>query len=99
MWIEVTSQIIRRFQFKGQTDGARLPQKQEGYRHAVTNMMRDEGFVPLLDVDPVFSWEWFKDDLYSFCYTWHGVFVGMEKAWETEGVLAGKRVPSIPSRK
>jgi hypothetical protein len=62
-------------------------------------MMRNEGFVPVLDLDPVWQWSWIKNDEFRFTYTWQGVYVGEDKAWQTEGVSNGKQVPSIPKRK
>lgn len=95
----MTAQLIRRFQLDGTTTTTNLEQKRETFRLALLGMMRDEGFVPLLDLDPVFRWTWLKDDEYGFVYTWQGVHVGKEKAWQTEGILGGKIVPSTRTTK
>lgn len=92
----MTAQLIRRFQMDGKTSSDNLGQKQETWRLAILAMMREEGFVPLLDLDPVFRWIWVKEDEYGFTYTWQGVHVGKEKAWQTEGILGGKMIPSTP---
>lgn len=61
--------------------------------------MRDEGYVPVLDIDPTWNWTWVKDEEYQFMYTLQGVYVGKDIAWETEGVSNGKRIPSTPKGK
>lgn len=56
-------------------------------------MMREEGFVPLLDVDPVWEQSWVKDDIFEFIYTWQGIYAGKDEAWLIEGNLGGKMIP------
>jgi hypothetical protein len=79
--------------------GKNLFQSQETFRNDVLTQMRDEGFAPVIDMDPVFKWSWLKDDLYEFTYTIQGVYVGKDKSWQTEGVSNGKRIPSTPKDK
>lgn len=62
-------------------------------------MMKDQGFSPVLDIDPIFEIEWVRDDVYNFSYTWQAVHVGKDKAWQIEGVLGGKMIPSTPKIK
>ncbi len=95
----MTKQIIRRFQLPGTVAGDKIVQSRDTHRRAMLNLMRDEGFVPLLDLDPVWEQQWIKDDIFGFVYTMQGVYVGEDKAWQTEGVLAGKLIPSIPKIK
>lgn len=95
----MTSQIIKRYQIEGQVIGKRLLQARETHAHTLVTMMRDDGFVPVLDIDPVFTIEWVTEDRYNFCYTWQAVYVGKEKAWQIEGNLGGKMILSIPKTK
>lgn len=90
----MTTQIIRRFQIAGTFKGDKLIQTRETQRLVLLNMMKEEGFVPLFDLDPVWEQAWVKDDTFSFIYTWQGVFIGKETAWQTEGIYGGKKIPT-----
>lgn len=90
----MTKQLIRRFQVTGQFLGSKIVQARETQRKNLLSMMKDEGFVPLFDLDPVWEQSWVKEDTYEFVYTWQGVYVGEERAWQTEGVSGGKMIPS-----
>jgi hypothetical protein len=95
----VTNQMIRRFQLPGTVAGNKIVQSRDTCRKELITMMKDEGFVPLLDVDPVWEQSWVKDDVFEFVYTWQGVYAGEEKAWLIEGNLGGKMIPSTPKTK
>lgn len=95
----MTNQIIRRFQLPGQTGSDNLERHKQTWQNAVIQMMRDEGFVPLLDIDPHFTWTWIEAEKFDFVYTWHGVYVGEDKAWQIEGVLGGRAIPSTKMKK
>lgn len=95
----MTQQIIRRFQLPGKVAGDKIVQSRGTHRLAMLDMMRSQGFVPLLDIDPVWEQQWVKEDEFEFVYTWHGVYVGEEKAWQIEGVLGGKTIASTPKHK
>jgi hypothetical protein len=56
--------------------------------------MKEDGFVPLLDVNPVWSTDYISGDRFRFLFTMQGVFVGKGRAWEIFGVADGKEVPS-----
>ena len=90
----MTQQMIRRFKIGGVTTSVNIEQTRETFRNQIIGMMKDEGYVPVIDLDPVWTWEWIKDDYYNFVYTWHGVYVGKDKAWETDGITNGKAIPS-----
>jgi len=89
----MTNQLIRRFRLEGTTADSNLELHKRTWEKTVVQMMKDEGFVPLLDIDPHFSWNWVKEDEFTFVFTWHGVYVGEEKAWQTEGILGGRTIP------
>lgn len=95
----MTNQLIRRFQVEGTFKEGKLLQVRETQRRELLSMMKDEGFVPLYDLDPVWEQSWVKEDIYSFTYTWQAVHVGKEKAWQTEGIYGGKTIPSSPKNK
>lgn len=95
----MTHQMIRRFQSKGRTTLINIEQTQKTIKLYMVQDMKDQGFVPLLDVNVVWSWHWIEGDLFEFTMTWHGVYVGKEKAWKTEGISDGKPILSIPKNK
>lgn len=89
----MTNQIIRRFKLEGITTEKNLVRNQATFRKTVTDMMRDEGFVPVLELDPIFTRHWLEGDKFEFSYTMQAVHIGKEKSWLTEGILAGKVIP------
>lgn len=89
----MTSQLIRRFQLKGTTTDSKLEKNRATWHRSIINMMRDDGFVPVIDIDPVLHLKFVSDDKYEFSYTWHGVYIGKDAAWRTEGILNGKQIP------
>jgi hypothetical protein len=97
----MTAQMIRRFQMRGWIIETAFVQVYDNQTHArvVIAMMKDEGYVPLLDVNPVFLTDYRGGDKYEFSYTMQGVYVGRDKAWQTEGMLDGKLIPSTPRNK
>jgi len=90
----MSDQIIRRFRHAGIIDDdKRFKQAQETYKNVLETEMRDQGFVPLYDIDPVFRTYWnSKDQWYEFSYTMQGVYVGEEKAWRSKGVINNRLV-------
>ena len=97
----MTAQMIRRFQMRGLLVEDAFVQLHDNQTHGriIINMMKDEGYVPLLDVNPVFRTSYIGGDKYEFSYTMQGVYVGRDKAWQTEGMLDGKLIPSTPRNK
>lgn len=95
----MTHQILKRYQLVGKTTGKDLEKHKATFTLTLTNMMRDEGFTPYLDIDPTWSWSWIEEDKYEFVYTWHAVYVGEEEAWRIAGVSGGKKIPSTPRTK
>lgn len=95
----MTKQFIRRFQLPGTVAGNKIVQSRDTCKQAIIIMMKDEGFVPLLDVDPVWEQQWVKDDIFEFVYTWQGVYAGEDKAWQIEGNLGGKMILSTTRTK
>jgi len=93
----MTDQMIRRFQFDDIEidDDARLVQTRETYRVEMNNLMRDEGFVPIADLSPVWRSE-YVDGKYRCSYTHQGVYVG-EKAWEMDCVTDNRVIPKSKS--
>lgn len=95
----MTDKIIRRFQIKGTIlDDSKFIQIRETYYKEIVAMMKDNGYVPLLDIDPVWDTRYIpKDENYKCTYTWHGEYVG-ENAWNFVGKMGQKLVPTPPSK-
>ena len=60
-------------------DDSAIPKIRERYEHILVDMMRSQGYVPHLDIEPAFSLE-YKEDKYTFLMTIYGVYVGRAKA-------------------
>ena len=86
--------MIRRFAIEGEFVESKFVQSRQTYRSLLLNMMREDGFVPLLDVNPTFITTWLGGEKYKFSYTMQGVYVGKETAWRTDGMMDGKLIPS-----
>lgn len=95
----MTAQMIRRFCLVGDLIETRMIQSRETHNSVLIGMMKDEGYVPLLDVNPVFQTKYVGGEKYQFSLTIQGVFVGRERAWQTQGMLDGKLIPSTPNSK
>ena len=94
----MTAQMIRRFVMTGEYTETKLISTRTTVRSFLTNMMKDDGFVPLLDVDPVWLSDYRGGEKFNFSYTMQGVFVGKDKAWQIDGVMDGKLIPSPPGK-
>lgn len=95
----MTHQMIRRFCLVGDLIETRMIQARDTHHSVLLNMMRDEGYVPLLDVNPVFLTNYRGGEKYEFSYTMQGVYVGRDTAWESVGMIDGKLIPSTPKSK
>lgn len=61
--------------------------------------MKELGFVPLLDVNPVWSTDYIGGERFRFIFVMQGVFVGKDKAWGITGMSDGKLIPYTPKDK
>lgn len=96
----MSDQIIRRFMKSGTiADDMYFPQLRETYRKLVETEMRDLGYVPLYDIDPVFR-TWMVDESvhYHFSYSMQGVYIGEDKSWKIKGVADNKQIPMNQSK-
>jgi hypothetical protein len=71
------------------------------FESTLTQAMRGDGYIPVLDIDPAFSVSYnVEDKKWSFVLTIHGIYIGKVKAWQIEGFSSGKMLPrSIPKSK
>lgn len=85
--------MIRRFRIDGVIgDDSDFIRLRSQYENLLTQHMRGEGFVPVLDLNPVFLTS-YENDKYTFALIMYGMNVGKDDAWTVEGVSDGKRLP------
>jgi hypothetical protein len=77
---------VKRFQEKGRiADDSDFIKTRETLDRLMVESMREEGYIPLLDLGPFWSTS-LDDDHYNFVLSYYGVFVGKEKAWRLLGM-------------
>lgn len=89
---------IKKFGFSGQLgDDARFASLKAQYETLIVNNMREQGYVPVLDLDILWSTSYdAKTQEYTFAITVFGVYVGKAKAKIIEGMSGqGRLYPKI----
>lgn len=65
----------------------------ENMIHWQESYMRDEGYVPVLDMDPQYHHQYDAgNEEFNFTLTVYGAYVGEEEAWQVSGVMSGKKI-------
>jgi hypothetical protein len=95
----MTDKMIRRFRLDGLIVETAFVRSASNLRLELMNQMRDEGYVPVIDISPVFKTNYLGGERYEFSLVMHGVYVGEEKAWVTAGMLDGRLIPNTPRTK
>lgn len=92
---------IERFGFDGEIgDSSDFIRLRVQYEALVIQQMRADGYVPVLDLGPLFSTKWDKQKkTYTFELTVYGVYVGKRKACEIEGMDGIGRLLPKPTAK
>jgi hypothetical protein len=89
----MTHKPIKRFAMSGEAptveDAIRVRQQIE--RLLVENM-REEGYVPVLDIDPSFLNTMTPEETFRWTVVIQGVYVGRTQAWTVEGISGGKKI-------
>jgi hypothetical protein len=85
---------VKRFPLDGEiVDSGNLVTAKERLVNFVETQMRDEGYVPVLDLEPQFTLDYNLDtEGYSFKLSVYGVHVGKEGAWQSAGMMNGKMI-------
>lgn len=84
---------IKRFHLNGTVTSDKFVTTRENLIKEVEDEMRDEGFVPVLDLIPQFTREYNPDDgTFVFELSVYGVEVGEEESWNIVGVTHGVTV-------
>lgn len=86
---------IKQFGFDGTiADDAALPRMRLQYEKMIEDSMRDYGYVPVRDLDPVFKISYNeKNNSYNFSIFMHGIYVGKKKAKEYDGYVGQRLIP------
>ena len=86
---------IKRFGLTGEVTSGNFVSTRESLIREVEDSMRDEGYVPLLDLTPMFTREYRPGtETFSFQLSVYGVYVGEDEAWQLAGMTNG-----VPLRK
>lgn len=81
---------IKRFGLTGTITSDRFVSAREALIKDVEDSMRDEGFVPVLDLQPQFTREYDPDtETFSFEISVYGAYVGEEESWLIVGMTNG----------
>lgn len=86
---------LKSFGMQGEIhDDAAIPRLRIEYQRLIESNMRDQGYVPILDLDVQFSLSYDEpNDLYEFDIVVYGVYVGKKKAYLYEGFSGQSLVP------
>lgn len=91
---------IIRYSLEGTMTEINIVEQRERLIHTLENQMRDEGAVPVLDLDPQFTLDYEPEsETYNFSLTVYGSYVGGNNSWQTAGVTSGTVVPKYVSKK
>lgn len=75
-------------------DDAAIPRLRLQYERLIESDMREQGYVPILDLDIQFSLLYDEEqDLYEFDIVVYGVYVGKKKAHLYEGFSGQSLIP------
>lgn len=96
----MTDKNIKRFQMEFQVeDSGVFMQKRDQYSSVLITQLRDNGYVPLLDL-PTFTTVDYREERFYFTITVQSVYVGKKSSWQIDGILHGKVVlKSTPETK
>jgi predicted nucleotidyltransferase len=86
---------LKSFGMQGQIhDDSAIPRLRSQYEQLIESDMREQGYVPILDLDIQFSLLYDEiNDIYDFDIVVYGVYVGKKKAHLYEGFSGQNLVP------
>ena len=75
-------------------DDSHIIRTRETLERTIVQRMRDKGYVPMLDLPPVFRMTYIaQKNQYGFTLTLFGVYVGPKKSKQFEGFTGQEFVP------
>jgi len=86
---------IKQFGFDGViADDSVLPRMRLQYEKMIEDSMRDSGYVPVRDLDPIFIIKYNEENnSYQFSISIHGIYVGKKKAQQYDGYVGQRLMP------
>ena len=86
---------LKSFGMQGEIhDDAAIPRLRAEYERLIESDMREQGYVPILDLDTQFSLLYNEEqDTYEFDIVVYGVFVGKKKSHMYEGFSGQNLIP------
>lgn len=94
-------QDIKRFSLDGNITSDAFLQERERLIEDLEADMRDQGYVPVLDLLPHFTREYdAESEAFTFILSCYGTEVGEEESWAIAGIMNGRAIPrSTPMSK
>ena len=87
---------IKRYTIEGNTLDSM--QNRDWLIKSLETQMRDEGYVPSIDLDPQYTLEFDGGlDWFGFKLSVYGVYIGEDESWNVSGVTSGKKI-MMPTR-
>lgn len=84
---------IKRFHMEGTIDDRNLIASKERHVRFMETEMRDEGFVPALDLEPQLTLDYDPEsETFAFRLSVWGIYVGEKLAWLADGMMGGKMI-------
>lgn len=84
---------IKRFFQEGTTQDGNLVTEKERLVRFTETSMREDGFVPVLDLEPQFTLDYDPTaETFAFSLSVWGSYVGKEEAWRVDGLMGGKTI-------
>jgi hypothetical protein len=85
---------IRRFGHSGiVAEGTNVVEFKNSQVRFVEGLMRDEGFVPALDIEAQYTQQYdAEQNHFTYQVSVYGIYVGREQAWRAAGVMNGRMI-------
>lgn len=91
---------IKRFSLDGEITSDRFISAREALLNDVDSEMRDEGYVPVLDLIPQFTRQYNEEsETFKFEISIYGVYVGEDKSWQVSGMTNGTLIEKYTPHK
>lgn len=83
---------ITRYSREGEIDDNNLVESKSRLVHDLEIEMRDDGYVPALDLDPQFTLDYRPETgTFNYALTVYGISIG-EQSWQVAGIMSGKTI-------
>ena len=82
---------IKRYHLTGEVKYDMLTRVRETLEKAIEDNMRDEGYVPVLDMDPHLTQSLNDSGNFNVELSIYGAYVG-DKSWQVAGIMNGKTI-------